>query len=290
MVTGDNPVTAKAIAEEIGLIADGELIVTHDELGKMGDQEILKLLPRVKIFARMIPTDKLRLVRLYKQAGLIVAVTGDGVNDALALSEAHIGIAMGKTGTDVAKEEADMIITDDNLYTVIKAVEEGRGIYENIVRVVMFLFATNLTEFALILFAVAFALPLPLTPTQILWVNLIGDGLPAFALAIDNKRRNLLKKRPRPASEQILNRKRLQFTLTITGIFSTILIILFMLALHYNFYPDALVFNLLVVGEMIIVFIIRGGIFPINRFLILSVAITLLLQYFAATHFSGFFH
>lgn len=290
MVTGDNPVTAKAIAEEIGLITDGELIVTHDELDKMGDQELLKLLPRIKIFARMIPIDKLRLVRLYKQAGLIVAVTGDGVNDALALSEAHIGIAMGKSGTDVAKEEADMIITDDNLYTVIKAVEEGRGIYENIVRVVMFLFATNLTEFALILFAVVFALPLPLTPTQILWVNLIGDGLPAFALAIDNKRRNLLKKRPRPASEQILNRQRLKFTLTITGIFSTILIVLFMLALQYNFYPDSLVFNLLVVGEMIIVFIVRGGMFPINRFLIVSVVITLLLQYFAATHLSGFFH
>ncbi|MBP6913076.1 MAG: cation-transporting P-type ATPase [Candidatus Levybacteria bacterium] len=290
MVTGDNPVTAKAIAEEIGLITEGELIVTHDELDKMGDQEVLKLLPQVKIFARMIPTDKLRLVRLYKHAGLIVAVTGDGVNDALALSEAHIGIAMGKTGTDVAKEEADMIITDDNLYTVIKAVEEGRGIYENIVRVVMFLFATNLTEFALILFAVVFALPLPLTPTQILWVNLIGDGLPAFALAIDSKRGNLLKKRPRPASEQILNSKRLKFTLAITGIFSMILIVLFMLALQYNFYPDSLVFNLLVIGEMIIVFIIRGGVFPINRFLIVSVLITLLLQYFAATHFSGFFH
>lgn len=290
MVTGDNPVTAKAIAEEIGLIEEGELVITHDEIENMPDEELLTLLPRIKIFARMVPQDKLRLVRLYKKAGAIVAVTGDGVNDALALSEAHIGVAMGGVGTDVAKEAADMVITDDNLYTVIKAVEEGRGIYENIVRVVIFLLATNLTEFTLIFFAVLFGLPLPLTPTQILWVNLIGDGLPAFALATDSKKGNLLKRRPRGIKESILNGKRLRFMFTITGVFSALLIFLMINPFHVPILSSPFfIFNFLVLGEMIIVFIVRGGIFPLNKFLFLSVAVTLLLQVVAVTVFKGIF-
>lgn len=288
MVTGDNPITAKSIAEELGLIQEGELIMTHEEIEKMSNEELLPLMPKIKIFARMMPSDKLRLVRLYKQTGAIVAVTGDGVNDALALSEAHIGIAMGR-GTAVAKEEADMVITDDNLYTIVKAIEEGRSIYNNVIRAITFLIATNLTEFGLIFFAILFNLPLPLTPTQILWINLIGDSLPAFALATDNKRQNLLKVLPRNAKEQILNWKRLRFILGITLMFSLLLLVLFMASLYTGTkHADFLVFNTLVVGEMVIIFIIRGGIFPLNRFMITSVAITLILQFFASTYLRGF--
>lgn len=288
MVTGDNPITAKSIAEELGLIKEGELIMTHEEIEKMSNEELLPLMPKIKIFARMMPSDKLRLVRLYKQTGAIVAVTGDGVNDALALSEAHIGIAMGR-GTAVAKEEADMVITDDNLYTIVKAIEEGRSIYNNVIRAITFLIATNLTEFGLIFFAILFNLPLPLTPTQILWINLIGDSLPAFALATDNKRQNLLKVLPRNAKEQILNWKRLRFILGITLMFSLLLLVLFIASLYTGTkHADFLVFNTLVVGEMVIIFIIRGGIFPLNKFMITSVLITLILQFFASTYLRGF--
>src|SRR3989344_3095644 len=284
MVTGDNQTTAKKIAEEIGLISEGELVLTHKEIEDMNDEELLKLIPKARIFARMVPRDKLRLVRLYQKLGAVVAVTGDGVNDALALSEANIGVAMGKTGTGVAKEAADMVITDDNLYTIVKAIEEGRGIYDNIIKTVVFLLSTNLSEFFVIFLAVIFGLPIPFTPTQILWINLVSDGAPAMALATDIKRRGLLKRKPRDISEQILNFARLRFILLITFVFSLILISIYAINLNGALaVPRLLVFNLLVVGEMIIIFIIRGGVFPINRFMIASVIITLFLQYLVTT-------
>ncbi len=282
MVTGDNPVTAKSIAEEVDLIQKGELILTHDEIKILTDEELLKVLSSTRIFARMVPSDKLRLVRLYQKLGAVVAVTGDGVNDALALSEANIGVAMGETGTDVAKEASDMVITDDNLYTIVKAIEEGRGIFDNIVKVVVFLISTNLTEFFLIFFAILLGFPSPLTPTQILWVNLVSDGLPAMALATDIKRKNLLLKKPRSVSEQILSLKRIKKILLITVIFSLILIVVYSSLLTNNI-SRLFIFNLLVVGEMIIIFIVRGGIFPINKFLVASVLLTFILQYVIST-------
>ncbi|OGH36083.1 MAG: hypothetical protein A3B43_01385 [Candidatus Levybacteria bacterium RIFCSPLOWO2_01_FULL_38_120] len=284
MVTGDNPLTAKSIAEDVGLITPGELVLTHDEMEKITDEELAELLPKTRIFARMVPSDKLRLVRLYQKLGFVVAVTGDGVNDALALSEANIGVAMGETGTDVAKEAGDLVITDDNLYTIVKAIEEGRGIFDNIIKVVVFLLATNLTEFFLIFFSVILGLPIPLSPTQILWINLVSDGAPAMALATDVKRHGLLSRKPRNVNEQILNRKRLKNILGITLIFSFLLMFVYSTILQNSgVVPRLLIFNLLVFGEMIIIFIIRGGIFPLNRFMIISVLITLLLQFVVST-------
>lgn len=284
MVTGDNPVTSQKIAEEIGLISEGELVLTHQEIEGMSDGELLRLIPKARIFARMVPRDKLRLVRLYQKLGAVVAVTGDGVNDALALSEANIGVAMGGIGTDVAKEAADMVITDDNLYTIVKAIEEGRGIYDNIVKTVIFLLSTNLTEFFVIFLSVILGFPIPFTPTQILWINLVSDGAPAMALATDIKRRGMLKRKPRNISEQILNWARLRSILLITFIFSLILISVYAINLNGSLaVPRLLVFNLLVIGEMMIIFIIRGGIFPINKFMIVSILITLLLQYLVTT-------
>ncbi|MBI4092112.1 MAG: cation-translocating P-type ATPase [Candidatus Levybacteria bacterium] len=284
MVTGDNPKTAQKIAEEVGLISEGELVVTHSEIENISDEELLKLMPKTRVFARMVPRDKLRLVRLYQKSGAVVAVTGDGVNDALALSEANIGVAMGETGTDVAKEAADMVITDDNLYTIVKAIEEGRGIYDNIIKTVVFLLSTNLSEFFVIFFSVIFGLPIPFTPTQILWINLVSDGAPAMALATDIKRRGLLKRKPRDISEQILSFARLRSILLITFVFSLVLIAVYAIYLNGSpTVPRLLIFNLLVVGEMIIIFIIRGGIFPINKFMIASILITLFLQYLVST-------
>lgn len=281
MVTGDNPQTAKYIAEEVGLIKGDEMIFTTEDVEKTSDEELIQLLPKIRIFARMKPEDKQRLVRLYKQAGYIVAVTGDGVNDALALSEAHIGVSMGKTGTDVAKEASDVVITDDNLYTIVKAVEEGRGIFENIVKVVIFLLSSNITEFLLIFISIVMGLPIPLTATQILCVNLVGDGLPALALSSDAKGKNLLQNKPRNVKENILSLKRTISVIKITMPFAVILLALYYISLQYVSYENArlIVFNALVVGEMGIVFIIRRGFRPVSWFLIFSVLITLLIQF-----------
>lgn len=280
MVTGDNAKTALHIAEEIGMIEEGEIVFSAQDLEKTSDEDLLPMLSRIKIFARMKPEDKLRLVRLYRKAGFVVAVTGDGVNDALALSEANIGVSMGKTGTDVAKEAADVIITDDNLFTIIKAVEEGRGIFDNIVKVVVFLFSSNIAELLLIFLAIIFALPIPLTVTQILWVNLVGDSLPALALAMDTKRKKLLLNKPRNVSENVLNPKRFLYILKITIPFVLILMTIYYFALQ-NFSHEVsqlIVFNALVIGEMFIVFVVRKGLFPLNKLLIFSIIVTLLLQ------------
>lgn len=282
MVTGDNPVTALSIGEEIGLVSEGDVVLTSREIQKMPDEELSVMLPKVRIFARMQPHDKLRLVRLYKRARYVVAVTGDGVNDALALAEAHIGVAMGATGTDVAKEAADIVITDDNLATIVKAIEEGRGIFDNVVKSLVFLIGSNLIEFLVIALAVAFGLPIPFTPTQILWVNLVSDGLPALALATDVKKSHLLSQKPRDTKEHILNGKRLRFIAYLALPFAMITLLVFTLLLQY--FPEGearfLLFNLFVVAEMGVVFIVRGGIFPLNRFLFLAVYLSLMIQLF----------
>lgn len=280
MITGDNPVTALSIAQETGLIEKGELVLTSDDIGKLSDEELSKKLSEVSVFARMLPHDKLRLVRLYKNAGYVVAVTGDGVNDALALSQSHIGIAMGATGTDVAKEASDIVITDDNLYTIIHAIEEGRGIFDNIVKVVIFLLSSNFAEFFIIVFGILLNLPIALSATQILWVNLVSDGFPALALATDANRPGLLRNKPRDITEQILSFSRLKTILKITIPFSVLLAVtyLFSLSVYSEEVARLVVFNVLVVGEMIIVFIVRGGIMPINKSLILSVIVSLILQ------------
>lgn len=280
MFTGDSPQTAKSIAEEIGLIEENELVLTSLEIQKLSDDDLEQMLPRVRIFARMLPKDKLRLVSLYKKTGKVVAVTGDGVNDALALKESNIGVAMGKMGTDVAKEASDIVITDDNLSTIIKAIEEGRTIFENIIKSVLFLLSTNVSEFLIIFLGTIFGLPIPLSTTQILWINLISDGVPALALATDIKRKNILGTKPRDVREAILSNKRIWDVGKITIPFSLILIIIYFVSLQFYNYEGArmIVFNALVIGEMIIIFIIRGGFYPFNRFLFISVIVTLLLQ------------
>lgn len=280
MVTGDNALTALSIAEQIGLIEKEELVLTSEELAKTTDEELEKILPKIRVFARMQPQDKLRLVRLYKKLGFVTAVTGDGVNDALALAEANIGVAMGKNGTDVAKEAADVVITDDNLYTIVKAIEEGRGIFDNIVKVVIFLLSSNVVEFAVIFIVIAVGLPIPLLPTQILWINLVGDSFPALALATDKKRHGLLRQKPRNIYEEIINRKRIFHLSFIIVPFVLILTTLYIFSLSSFGESNArlILFNALIVGEMIIVFIVRGRVFPISKFLLLSVLITLVLQ------------
>lgn len=279
MVTGDNQETAKSIAQDLELIQENELVLSSLDLEKFSDESLSQLLSRVRIFARATPQDKLRIVRLYKKQGYIVSVTGDGVNDALALKESNIGVAVG-TGTDVAKEAADIVVTDDNLYTIIKAVEEGRGIFNNILKSVFYLVSANVAEFATIAIAIIFSLPLPLLPTQILWINLVTDGLPGLALATDPDRRKALFTKPRNTREHFLNGGRILYILKLSFFLTFIVLIGFVISLKFFPVSNArlVVFNLFVIAELVIVFVVRGGIFPINKLLVLSVLASFLLQ------------
>ncbi|MEK7523390.1 MAG: cation-transporting P-type ATPase, partial [Patescibacteria group bacterium] len=196
MITGDNPLTAEANGIESGIIKEGEDIMTGHQLDDYSDEELMPILAKVKIFARTSPAHKYRLVKLLQKQGEIVAVTGDGVNDVLALKQADVGVAMGITGTDVAKETAHMIITDDNFATLVGAVEEGRNIFNHIKNAIKYLLACNMGEVIYIIAAVIFQLPI-VTALQLLYINLVTDGLPAIALAFSPNDSNIMREKPR---------------------------------------------------------------------------------------------
>lgn len=206
MVTGDHPDTAVAVAREIGLIPSSQKrprMLTGVEMDRLEDEDLAVWLPRVTVFARVAPEHKLRLVKLLKAQGEIVAMTGDGVNDAPALKLADIGVAMGLTGTEVTKETADMILADDNFATLVAAVEEGRAIFDNIKKYLMYLLSANLGEIMVLTGTFFLGMPLPLAALQILWVNLVTDGLPALALGVDPKAPDIMSRPPRPPGEGV---------------------------------------------------------------------------------------
>jgi Ca2+-transporting ATPase len=196
MITGDHPVTAEAIARELQILTDGK-VVTGAELDRMEEDEFAKAIDHIQVYARVAPSHKLRVVTTLQARGDVVAMTGDGVNDAPALKRADIGIAMGVTGTDVSKEAAAMTLTDDNFASIVAAVEEGRAIFGNIKKYLMYLLSANIGEILLMGIASILALPLPLSPVQILTINLVTDGLPALALALDPPEKDLMHRHPR---------------------------------------------------------------------------------------------
>ncbi|MDR1905992.1 MAG: calcium-translocating P-type ATPase, PMCA-type [Clostridiales bacterium] len=203
MITGDHVVTASAIAKELGILSKGDEAVTGEKLAKMSDGELTKRIRNISVYARVSPSDKIRIVKAWQNCGEIVAMTGDGVNDAPALKAADIGCAMGITGTDVAKGAADITLTDDNFATIIQAVKEGRGIYDNIKKVVGYLLGTNVGEIFTVFFAmIIFNLP-PLLSMQLLWINLVTDSLPAIALGMEQIDDDVMKRKPKPANESI---------------------------------------------------------------------------------------
>ncbi len=206
MITGDHRVTAAAIAQALGL--KGE-VVTGAELDRLSEAELDARVDAIAVFARVAPEHKVRIVAALKARGHVVAMTGDGVNDAAALKRAHIGIAMGRTGSDVTREAATMVLTDDDFATVVHAVQEGRTIYDNIVKFVRFQLSTNVGALLAVLAAPLMGLPVPFHPIQILWVNIIMDGPPALALAFDPPRAGLMSEKPRPSTQPILSRRRL---------------------------------------------------------------------------------
>jgi Ca2+-transporting ATPase len=205
MITGDHPLTARAIAAELGLLRRGA-VLTGAELERLSDAELEGRVGEIDVFARVSPEHKLRIVAALQRRGEVAAMTGDGVNDAPALKKADVGIAMGVAGTDVAKGAAAMILTDDNFASIVAAVEEGRAIFDNIKKYLMYLLSSNVGEIVLMAAAVALGLPLPLTAVQILYVNLATDGLPALALAVDPHSPDLMRRRPRKAADGIFTR------------------------------------------------------------------------------------
>lgn len=197
MITGDNEKTAEAIGASVGLLQEGDEILTGRQIEEYSDDELKDKLPHVKIFARTTPFHKSRIVKLYQQLGEVVAVTGDGVNDAIALKQADVGVAMGRVGTDVARETADMVITDDNFPTIVNAVEEGRSIVRNLTNSVKYLLTGNLAEAMALVLAIIVGIPHLFYPIQILYTNLISDGFPALAVAFSPREEGIMARPPR---------------------------------------------------------------------------------------------
>lgn len=207
MITGDHVDTAFAIGRQLGIVENQRQCMTGEELSRLSDEEFAARIEELRVFARVSPAQKVRIVDGFKRRGEIVAMTGDGVNDAPSLKKADIGIAMGKTGTDVARQASDMILTDDNFATIRRAIEEGRGVYENIRKSVIFLLSSNLGEIITMFLAVICGMAAPLKSSHILWINLITDSLPALALGVDrNDGRSLMKQPPRKAKESLFAR------------------------------------------------------------------------------------
>ena len=203
MITGDHIVTASAIAKQLGIMQDEDLAITGNQLQAMSDDELDRKIKNISVYARVSPEDKIRVVKAWQRQNAIVSMTGDGVNDAPALKASDIGCAMGITGTDVAKGAADLTLMDDNFATIVEAVKEGRGIYQNIKKAVGFLLGTNIGEVIVVFIAMLIFKQSPLLSMQLLWINLVTDSLPAIALGMEKIEDDVMEAKPRPKDESI---------------------------------------------------------------------------------------
>ncbi|MHB9131828.1 MAG: cation-translocating P-type ATPase [Armatimonadota bacterium] len=287
MITGDHAVTAAVIARQAGIASHGEVAVTGEELDEMSEEELRRRMPKIAVFARVSPPHKLRIVNALRKEGEVVAMTGDGVNDAPALKQADIGIAMGITGTEVAKEAADMVLTDDNFATIVNAIQEGRVIFGNLRKVVFFLTATNLDEIITITVALVIGLPLPLTAIMILWVNLVTDGVLTTPLGVEPQHQDVLQQPPRPTTAGLIDRSvliRMAFLSPLMAL-GTLLLFTYELGNRDFAHAQTVAFCTLVAFQWFQAFNARShrsslftiGIFT-NRWLIASIFIAVLLQ------------
>jgi Ca2+-transporting ATPase len=241
MITGDHLLTARAIARELGIVSGRDM---EDDV----------------VYARATPEDKIHIVRDWKTRGAVVAMTGDGVNDAPALREAHIGIAMGRTGTEVTREASDMVLADDNFASIVAAIREGRGIFDNIRKTLVYLLSGNTAELTVMLVAALGGLPLPLLPLHLLWINVVTDGLPALALVVDPSEDDVLQRPPRHPDEPMLGRAEWRFIITTGLLQATATLGVFVWALNARDLSEArnLAFSVLVFGELFRAFAARS--------------------------------
>ena len=292
MVTGDNPLTAESIGRQIGLFDDDDVVMTGQQLATLSDKQLLERLGSLRIIARATPEDKFRIVKLLQYKKHVVTVTGDGINDALALKQADIGVAMGITGTDVAKEVSDMVITDDNYATIVHAIREGRIIYDNIVKSITYLLSCNLGEVLIIFGALIVSLflpspiPVPLLPVHILWINLVTDGLPALSLAFDPGTPSVMQRRNFVDVRRLINRESLGFILPVGTVIASLTLLLFIVSLlnTSESHSQNLAFTFLVIFQLAVVFLVRKNqSFFSNKLLLISVLVSMILQFVALT-------
>jgi magnesium-transporting ATPase (P-type) len=236
MITGDHATTALAIAEQLGIATADERVLTGLELERMDDEELSRLVSEVPVYARVSPEHKLRIVTAFKSRGQVVAVTGDGVNDAPALKAADIGAAMGRSGTDVAKEAADMVVTDDNFASIFAAVEEGRVAFDNVRKTTFFLISTGAAAVIAVLASLLFRWPLPFLPAQMLWLNVVTNGVQDVALAFEPGEKDVLARRPRPVREGVISRLLWERTIIAGLVMATGTLALFLL--EYDAHGD----------------------------------------------------
>jgi len=286
MITGDHPATAIAIGKAIGIFKEGDWAWTGAQMEKMSDTELNENIHNVSIFARVSPVQKLKIVKTLQSKGFYVAMTGDGVNDAPSLKIADIGVAMGINGTDVSKEASDMVLLDDNFATIVKAVREGRRIFDNIRKFVKYIMTCNSAEIMTILLAPFLGLPLPLLPIHILWINLVTDGIPALALAYEKEDADIMKRPPRPANESLFAHGNGYHILWVGFLMAAITLLTQHLSMqNFGTHWQTMVFSVLAFSQLGHVLAIRSekqflfqkGIFS-NPFLIQTIIFTILLQ------------
>lgn len=286
MITGDHPLTARHIARQVG-ITESEEFLTGQDLDRMTDAEVSHRVNDVSVFARVSPEHKIRLVTSLQTQGLVVAMTGDGVNDAPALRKADIGVAMGITGTDVSRDAAEMVLLDDNFATIVAAVEEGRKIYDNIRKFIKYLLSCNASEVLVVLLAPLLGMPLPLLPLQILWMNLVTDGLPALALGVEPAEENIMKRPPYSSRESIFGRGFVGFVVVMGVVMSLISLSIGVWAFRSGD-PDwqSLLFTTLIFSQVMLAIVVRSersSIFQIglftNRLMVVAVLSTVGLQF-----------
>ncbi len=287
MITGDHVETARSIASQLNMLPPDGMVLEGYQLNQMSVDELVDVIDDVYVFARVTPEHKLKIVKAFQEKGHIVAMTGDGVNDAPAIKASDIGISMGITGTDVTKEASSLVLMDDNFATIKEAIQEGRNIYENIRKFIRYLLASNVGEILVMLFAMLLALPLPLVPVQILWVNLVTDGLPAMALGLDQPEENVMKRNPRNPREGIFARG-LGYKIMSRGLLIGLVTLIAFIVSYQNdpshlTYGRTIAFTTLVMSQLIHVFDCRNdhSVFDRNPFqnvyLVLAVISSLLL-------------
>lgn len=291
MITGDHAITAKAIASQLGIIPNNGKVLEGQALTEMTVEELEDIVDDVYVFARVSPEHKLKIVKAFQKRGHIVAMTGDGVNDAPAIKAADIGVAMGITGTDVSKEASSLVLLDDNFATIKAAIKEGRNIYENIRKFIRYLLASNVGEILVMLFAMILALPLPLVPIQILWVNLVTDGLPAMALGLDQPEENVMKRKPRSPKEGVFARGLGWKVISRGFLIGAVTLAAFMIVYGRDHeqlaYAQTVAFATLVMAQLIHVFDCRSEISVFDRnpfeniYLVLAVISSILLMLIA---------